>query len=141
MDGEGASGEGGSTTTLVSERQSEFNSEEGRQRIKKILELEMELERVRSANRHAEGGRPAETGERGEQDDLRHFSKALSGVIQKFPSEAEVPVWFEAVETIFVTYRVPRAIWGQLIFPHVVEKVRYLATRLTATELNDYARV
>ncbi|CAN7951383.1 unnamed protein product, partial [Ixodes pacificus] len=101
----------------------------------------MELERVRSANRRAEGGRPAETGERGEQDDLRHFSKALSGVIQKFPSEAEVPVWFEAVETIFVTYRVPRAIWGQLIFPHVVKKVRYLATRLTAAELNDYARV
>ncbi|CAN7951149.1 unnamed protein product, partial [Ixodes pacificus] len=140
MDGEGTSGEGGSTTTLVSERQSEFNFEEARQRIK-ILELEMELERVRSANRRAEGGRPAETGERGEQDDLRHFSKALSGVIQKFPSEAEVPVWFEAVETIFVTYRVPRAIWGQLIFPHVVEKVRYLATRLTAAELNDYARV
>ncbi|CAN7979029.1 unnamed protein product, partial [Ixodes persulcatus] len=140
MDGEGAAGEGGSTTTLVSERQSEFNLEEGRQRIK-ILELEMEVERVRSANRRAEGGRPAETGERGEQDDLRHFSKALSGVIQKFPSEAEVPVWFEAVETIFVTYRVPKAIWGQLIFPHVVEKVRYLATRLTATELNNYARV
>ncbi|KAG0433869.1 hypothetical protein HPB47_019526 [Ixodes persulcatus] len=97
MDGEGTSGEGGSTTTLVSERQSEFNFEEGRQRIK-ILELEMELERVRSANRRAEGGRPAETGERGKQDDLRHFSKALSGVIQKFPSEAEVPVWFEALK-------------------------------------------
>ncbi|KAG0422465.1 hypothetical protein HPB47_001714 [Ixodes persulcatus] len=112
MDGEWTSGEGGSTTTLVSEHQSEFNFEEGRQRIK-ILELEMELERVRSANRRAEGGRPADTGERGEQDDLRHFSKALSGVIQKFPSEAEVTVWFEAVETIFVTYRVPRTIWGQ----------------------------
>ncbi|KAG0413542.1 hypothetical protein HPB47_009311 [Ixodes persulcatus] len=95
MDGEGASGEGGSTTTLVSERESEFNFEEARERIK-IIELEMELKRVRSANRRAEGGRPAETGERGEQDDLRHFSKALSGVIQKFPSEAEVPVLFEA---------------------------------------------
>ncbi|KAM7305477.1 basic salivary proline-rich protein 2 isoform X3 [Ixodes scapularis] len=139
-DGEGASGEGGSTTTVVSEGQSEFNFEEARELIK-ILELEMELERVRSANRRAEGDRPAETSERGEQDDLRHFSKALSGVIQKLPSEAEVPVWFEAVETIFVTYRVPRAIWGQLIFPHVVEKVRYLATRRTAAELNDYTRV
>ncbi|EEC06876.1 hypothetical protein IscW_ISCW004909 [Ixodes scapularis] len=139
MDGEGTSGEAGSTTTLVSERQSEYNFEEARQRIK-ILELEMELERVRSANRCAVGGRPAERANVG-ADDLRHFSKALSGVIQKFPSEAEVPARFEAVETIFVTYRVPRAIWGQLIFPHVVEKVRYLATRLTAAESNDYARV
>ncbi|CAN8033059.1 unnamed protein product, partial [Ixodes persulcatus] len=140
MNGEGASGEGWSTPTLVSERQSEFYFEEARGRIK-ILELEMELEHVRSVNRRAEGGRPAETGERGEQDDLRHFSKALSGVIQKFPFEAKVPVWFKPVETIFATYHVPRAIWGPLIFPHVVEKVRYLATRLTATELNDYARV
>ncbi|XP_042147901.1 uncharacterized protein LOC115313675 [Ixodes scapularis] len=81
------------------------------------------------------------TGERETQNDLKHFSKILSGVIRRFPSEAEVPVWFEAVETTFETYGVPRAIWGQLVFPHVVERVRYLATRLSAAELNDYDRV
>ncbi|KAG0419009.1 hypothetical protein HPB47_004427 [Ixodes persulcatus] len=127
MDSDKAPREGRSSTTLVSERQSKFNFEEARERIK-ILELETDLV-------------PSETGERGEQDDLQHFSKAWSGVIEKFPSEAEVPVQFEAVETIYVRYRVPRAIWGQLVFPHVVEKDWYFATRLTATELNDYARV
>ncbi|KAG0433875.1 hypothetical protein HPB47_019523 [Ixodes persulcatus] len=86
-------------------------------------------------------GRPAVTGERETQNDLKHFSKILSEVIRRFLSEAEVPEWFEAVETTFETYGVPRAIWGQLVFPHVVERVRYLATRLSTAELNDYDRV
>ncbi|KAM7284666.1 uncharacterized protein ISCGN_001760 [Ixodes scapularis] len=134
----GGSGTSTSSRTPTSERESELRLEEAKERTR-ALEIELELARL-GVHRAAEG-RPAMTGERETQNDLKHFSKILSGVIRRFPSEAEVPVWFEAVETTFETYGVPRAIWGQLVFPHVVERVRYLATRLSAAELNDYDRV
>lgn len=134
----GGSGTSTSSRTPTSERESELRLEEAKERTR-ALEIELELARL-GVHRAAEG-RPAMTGERETQNDLKHFSKILSGVIRRFPSEAEVPVWFEAVETTFKTYGVPRAIWGQLVFPHVVERVRYLATRLSAAELNDYDRV
>ncbi|KAH7948463.1 hypothetical protein HPB52_022953 [Rhipicephalus sanguineus] len=70
--------------------------------------------------------------------ELRHFSKLIGSVLRKFPTEAEVPAWFQAAESALEGYDVRKAWWGQIIFPLVAEKIPFLSTRLAPPQHRDY---
>ncbi|KAH9366466.1 hypothetical protein HPB48_021617 [Haemaphysalis longicornis] len=67
---------------------------------RRALELELELEKLRASRREENAAQNATVLERSDaRAELCRYSKWLSGALPKFPAEAEVPVWFEAVET------------------------------------------
>lgn len=101
-----------------------------------VLERQIELEKLK---RSSEPG--VSSGDSGGQDtrsELRHFSKLVSGVVPKFPSEAEVPIWFESVENTLEAYAAPRELWGKIVFPLIAEKVPFVSTRLTPSQHSEY---
>ncbi|KAH6948081.1 hypothetical protein HPB50_022806 [Hyalomma asiaticum] len=86
---------------------------------RRLQELQAEMERLsQMVSRSSQRSTP-ELGRRDPCSELRRYSKVLSGVLPKFPTEAEAPVWFESVE--------------------MAERVPYLSTRLSPTHHRDYS--
>ncbi|XP_077531288.1 uncharacterized protein LOC144143402 [Haemaphysalis longicornis] len=104
----------------------------------KALELELEVTRAKGNSGTGAGENSGTPPSRDAHAELRHFSKLLAGALPKFPTEAEVPVWFESVENTLEAYAVPRELWGQIVFPLIAEKVQFLSTRLTPSEHKAY---
>lgn len=100
----------------------------------RLRELELEIAREQRGS----GPTPRGNGGQENHGEMRHFSKLISSVLPKFPTEAEVPVWFEAAESALEGYEVPKAWWGQIIFPLVAEKIPFLSTRLAPPQHRDY---
>ncbi|KAH7956471.1 hypothetical protein HPB52_010005 [Rhipicephalus sanguineus] len=100
----------------------------------RLRELELEIAREQRGS----GPTPRGNGWQENHGEMRHFSKLISSVLPKFPTEAEVPVWFEAAESALEGYEVPKAWWGQIIFPLVAEKIPFLSTRLAPPQHRDY---
>ncbi|KAH9374540.1 hypothetical protein HPB48_012950 [Haemaphysalis longicornis] len=83
------------------------------------LELQVELARM---NAGAPDGAVAGDASARKENALRSFSKMLCGAIPKFPSDAEVPVWFDTVECLFQRYGVPQEIQAHLVYPLVARR-------------------
>ncbi|KAG0423645.1 hypothetical protein HPB47_000590 [Ixodes persulcatus] len=66
--------------------------------------------------------------ERGEA--LKHYSKMLHGAIPKFPHDAEVPVWFETVECLFLRYAVPVDIQAHLVYLLITTRLANLCASM-----------
>ncbi|KAH7951837.1 hypothetical protein HPB52_013573 [Rhipicephalus sanguineus] len=100
----------------------------------RLRELELEIAREQRGS----GPTPRGNGGQESHGEMRHFSKLISSVLPMFPTEAEVPVWFEAAESALEGYEVPKAWWGQIIFPFVEERIPFLSTRLAPPQHRDY---
>lgn len=72
---------------------------------------------------------------------LRNFSKMLGGAIPKFPSDAEVPVWFDTVECLFQRYGVPQEIQAHLVYPLVASRMSYLCASLNKEEQFTFTHI
>ncbi|XP_077561083.1 uncharacterized protein LOC144175894 [Haemaphysalis longicornis] len=137
-DNESVSGGSDVQSEVLSERQMEYNLKMTRER-RKTLKLELAL-----ANRASRSREPSPAGSaspRGRNDGLRYHAKMLAGAFPKFPTDAEVPIWFESVESTLLAYEVPKEFWGQIVFPIIAERVKYLSTRLTPAQHRDYESV
>ncbi|XP_070386643.1 uncharacterized protein, partial [Dermacentor albipictus] len=127
----------GESEPFLSEREMEFRLKMAQER-RQSLALELELARARTASPssgHDGSGRALENDRNTE---WRKYSKLLVGAFPKFPTDAEVPIWFESVEHTLEAYEVPRSCWGQIVFPLLAERIEYLSTRLTPTQHRDY---
>lgn len=128
-DGEGA----GSETTVTEETGSQSEMDLLKMKIR-LRELELEIAREQRGSGQSsrvEGGQES-------RSELRHLSKLIASVLPKFPTEAEVPVWFEAAESALEAYEVPKEWWGQIIFPLVAEIIPFLSTRLSPHQHRNY---
>lgn len=136
------SGKGGGDGSHVpdsslSEKEMEYNLKLAEER-RRALELELELARVRLDTATQRRDEASEAEPSSGQMGLRYYSKLLAGAFPKFPTDGEVPIWFESVESSLGAYDVPKALWGQIVFPMIAERVAYLSTRLTPAEHRDY---
>lgn len=138
--GEVGDGRGDDVEFHLSVEQMEYHLKMAEER-RRALEIELELARLpaeATMRGQALGGNDL-TSER--SSEWRRYSKLLSGAFPKFPSDAEVPMWFESVEGTLEAYDVPRQFWGQVVFPMIAERMEYLSTRLTAAQHRDYESV
>ncbi|KAM7298797.1 uncharacterized protein ISCGN_019366 [Ixodes scapularis] len=117
------------------------------------LELEFELRRLqveseerialRRIQLESEGAIRSSTGSRvggqGPVDPLVQCSKVLKG--HRLPCDADVPIWFDEVEKMFLTYRVPDEARVHLIMPALTERVRYLLRNLELEDCADYEQL
>lgn len=137
-DNESVSGGSDVQSEVLSERQMEYNLKMARER-RKTLKLELAL--ANSASRSREPSPAGSASPRGRNNGLRYHAKMLAGAFPKFPTDAEVPIWFESVESTLLAYEVPKEFWGQIVFPIIAERVEYLSTRLTPAQHRDYESV
>ncbi|KAM7298464.1 uncharacterized protein ISCGN_019059 [Ixodes scapularis] len=117
------------------------------------LELEFELRRLqmeseerialRRIQLESEGSTRSSTesrvGSQGPVDPLVQCAKVLKG--HRLPCDADVPIWFDEVEKMFLTYRVPDEARVHLIMPALTERVRYLLRNLELEDCTDYEQV
>nr|XP_054933016.1 uncharacterized protein LOC126541986 [Dermacentor andersoni] len=119
-----------------------------------VRRLEMELEKVRLqleceriALRRVEleqSGRPPSVSEgsdlrRASTDGISQCAKVLKAY--RLPCDADVPIWFDEVEKLFLSFQVPEHSRVHLIMPALAERVRYLLRGLNDEECTDYETV
>lgn len=125
----------------ISKMALEIKKEEARaaEEHRRALEVQLELAKFQASNKGVSLEQNATALERSDsRAEFCRYSKWLSGVLPKFPAEAEVPVWFESIEHTLEAYAVPKEQWGQIVFPLIVDKVRFLSTRLTPSQHKEY---
>ncbi|KAH9360648.1 hypothetical protein HPB48_000433 [Haemaphysalis longicornis] len=137
-DYESVSGGSDVQSEVLSERQMEYNLKMARER-RKTLKLELAL--ANSASRSREPSPAGSASPSCRNNGLRYHAKMLAGAFPKFPMDAEVPTWFESVESTLLAHEVPKEFWGQIVFPIIAERVEYLSTRLTPAQHRDYESV
>nr|XP_050050574.1 uncharacterized protein LOC126546898 [Dermacentor andersoni] len=119
-----------------------------------VRRLELELEKVRLqleceriALRRVEleqSGRPPSVSEgsdlrRASTDGISQCAKVLKAY--RLPCDADVPIWFDEVEKLFLSFQVPEHSRVHLIMPALAERVRYLLRGLNDEECTDYETV
>ncbi|KAL3234754.1 hypothetical protein MRX96_022566, partial [Rhipicephalus microplus] len=111
------------------------------------LNLQIQYEKLLQARMNAErlngtlSNSGSETGDQRRRgfDSVQQCAKVLKGF--RLPSDADVPLWFEEVETLFATYQVPHESRVHLVMPALTERVRYLLRNLNPEESADYESV
>ncbi|XP_049513045.1 uncharacterized protein LOC125940658 [Dermacentor silvarum] len=111
------------------------------------LQLQIEYERLLPTRTSAEclnDSLPSTGSELGDQrrmgfDSIEQCAKVLKGF--RLPCDADVPLWFEEVEKLFATYRVPYESRMHLVMPALTERIRYLLRNLNQEESTDYKSV
>lgn len=108
------------------------------QERRQLREAELELARLHSSTPSGSEDTTGRAVDHGINMEWRKYAKVLVGTFPKFAADAEVPIWLESVEHTLEAYEVPRACWGQIVFPLVAERVQYLSTRFTPAQHRDY---
>ena len=66
----------------------------------------------------------------------------MKNVMPKFPADvADVPIFFEGVETLFKSFEVPDQLQSKLLLPYLSEKAKSLLLRLDLAKQDSYPDV
>ncbi|XP_064485934.1 uncharacterized protein LOC135398463 [Ornithodoros turicata] len=103
----------------------------------KSRRIELEISRANSEKSSRSSSPPPASRE----DTLERYAKKLRSVLLPLPADLEVPVWFEGIEGIFRSYKVPTEIQSHLVLPLVTKRVKHLYSKLTTDELDKYDAV
>lgn len=127
--GEGGDGQENESSTLLTAKMMDYNLKMAEMELKKI-EAQVVLAQTQRETAARTRDDASEAESRRSSMSLRHYAKLLAGTFQKFPTDGEVPIWFESAESALEAYEVPKELWGQIVFPMIGERVTYLSTRL-----------
>ena len=73
---------------------------------------------------------------------LKLYGDIVKNVAPKFPSDhADIPIFFENIEKLFDSVKVPFELRAKLLLPHLSERARSLLLRLDQKRQNDYVEV
>ena len=73
---------------------------------------------------------------------VKFFGNVLKNVMPKFPTDvADIPVYFEGIEKIFISFEVPTSLQAKLLLPYLSEKAKSLLLRLEQSKQDVYDEV
>src|SRR5690606_1753178 len=121
------------------DREAERRREHEAQQAEKQREHEIKMaELARNPREISSGPSSSATAEESNTKRLHEYVRLIEGTLPTFPADSEVPIWFDSIERIFDTYAVPDNIRGQLVLPHLGQRIRYLVSRLTDEQTKDF---
>src|SRR6218665_1378817 len=120
----------------------EKKEEEEKERDFKIREQQLTLERERL--KQAELTALAQQEDRNSRKSLagriKFFNDALKGMFGKFPNDpALLPCFFDLIEKQLYAFRVDNDVKASLLLASLSDRAKALTSRLTETQLRDYA--
>ncbi|XP_077535201.1 uncharacterized protein LOC144147046 [Haemaphysalis longicornis] len=132
-----------SETIILKRMELEREARESEERMQKLkLESDERLRRLELETRagtQTPTGSVSDEGRRPGLDPVTQCAKVPKGL--KLPCDADIPLWFDEVERLFVTYGVPESSRVHLVVPALSERVRYMLRGLGDSECNDYEAV
>jgi hypothetical protein len=73
---------------------------------------------------------------------LKLFGDIIKNLAPQFPSDpADIPMFFESIEKVFVSVKAPTVLRAKLLIPHLSERAKSLLLRLDQERQNDYEEV
>jgi hypothetical protein len=73
---------------------------------------------------------------------IKFFGSVLKNVMPRFPSDvADVPIFFEGVEKLFISFEVPDDLKAKLLLPYLSDKAKSLLLRLEQAKQEIYSEV
>ena len=96
---------------------------EDRKALYKLQERQWEWQQARGVSGAEKRNTPAVQ--------IKFFGNVLENVMPKFPSDvADIPVYFDGVEKISISFEVPSNLQAKLLLPYLSEKAKPLLLRL-----------
>jgi hypothetical protein len=70
---------------------------------------------------------------------VKFFGDVLKNVMPRFPTDvADIPIYFEGIEKLFISFEVPSNLRAKLLLPYLSEKAKSLLLRLEQSKQEKY---
>jgi chemotaxis protein histidine kinase CheA len=121
-------------------RRMEKEAKEAEERIAlyKLQEQELHMKQIQWEWQKSQDARERER-QQTPAAQIKFFGNVLKNVMPKFPTDvADVPIFFEGVEKLFDSFKVPEELRSKLLLPYLSDRAKSLLLRLEQSKQEKY---